>query len=128
MPMQRQTLSPEAEAFVTAKRAEHHSLAATEDQALDPKDRRDREHVVSPLCRIQRDDDIMYQGYPHRVIGPARAEGWLICLQEAPWGFMDVSLDAGNTTDREFITDRAPADPNEEPLPIFIEPEQEEEP
>lgn len=70
---------------------------------------------MSPLCRVKRDDDVEISGYPFRVIGPARAEGWLYLLQEAPWGLMDIPFDASG------ITDRAPADSEEEALPIFVE-------
>lgn len=116
--MERQQLSAEAEAFVAERRAYHHNEAESgADDQLDAKDRRNRPDVLGPSSRVKRDDDVLVGGYERvRVIGPAREESWFYALQETPWGNYDVPYDGKN------ITDRAPADPEEEPQPIFIEP------
>lgn len=114
--MDRLTLSPEALAFVSEQRAANHAAATTEDTDLDPADRRDRAEVLGAGCRVQRDDDVLYSEFPLRVIGPARGQGWFFALLEVPWGFTTTPLEG------QYITDRAPADPEDEPLPIFVEP------
>lgn len=121
--MQRQTLSAELEQWIETTRADHRGRAdAGEDNEFDPKHRRNREHVLGPLCRVKEGDDVMHNGAVIRVICPARDEAWFYGLQEAPWGPQDVPYES------KYITDRAPADPNEEPLPVFEEEDEEEEP
>jgi hypothetical protein len=114
--MQRQELDPETAAFVAERRAYHHQEAENGvDDFLDEKHRRNREHVLGPRCRVQRDDDVLCNGEVLRVIGPARDEGWFYGLQQAPWGAIDVPYSGAN------ITDRAPADTGEAALPILVE-------
>lgn len=121
--MQRQDLSPEATAFIAEKRAYHEGEANSgADDMFPEKDRRNRTDVLGPLSRLKRDDDVYISNQVVRVIGPARDERWFYALSETPWGFYDVPFDG------QHITDRAPADPNEEPMPIFVEPEEDGEP
>lgn len=121
--MDRQDLDQTALDFCTERAAFHKGEAdAGDDDYLPEKDRRNRAHVLGPNCRVQAGDDVLNNGNPVRVIGAAREEGWFLGLQQTPWGFADVPMEG------QYITDRAPADPNEEPLPIFVEPEPAEEP
>jgi hypothetical protein len=121
--MQRQTLDAEQEAIVSRQRAYHKDQADRgDDDYLPEADRRNREHVLGPNCSVKRDDDVLIGTIVYRVIGPARQEGRLYLLAEAPYGWADFDFAGAD------ITDRAPADPNEEPLPIFLEPEEEPDP
>lgn len=116
--MQRQDLDADALAFVEQQRAYHKSQADRgDDDYLDAEHRRNRAQVLGPRCRVQLDDDVLIEGKVRRVIGPARGEGSFYALvQNAEGRCIDVPFDG------QLITDRAPADPLEEPLPIFEEP------
>jgi hypothetical protein len=115
--MERQSLSTQTEAWIETQRAEQHAAAENgEDDEFDPKDRRNREHVLGPLCRVKRGDDVLHnESEIVRIVGPARGEGWFLALSETPWGNYLVPYDGS------YLTDRAPADPEEEPQPIYLE-------
>lgn len=88
------------------------------DTGTDPALRRDRAEV-SPGCRLKHGDDVMVSGMQSRVICPSEVEGW----------FYDLSIEGMifvvGQHEAQYVTDRAPADPEEEPMPIFPEPEPE---
>jgi hypothetical protein len=128
--MDRQQLDQTALDFIAERRSYHRAEADNgADDTFPEEDRRNRA-VIAPGCRVKDDDDVLYQNYPMRVIGPARGSGWFMIAMQNPWAgnWMDVPMEVGNDSDRAFVTDRAPADPNEEPLPIFLESEEEPEP
>lgn len=93
--------------------------AATEDQVLDPLDRRDREDVIAGTY-LKRDDDILLAGsIPVRIVGPGSGRLVLIAMNE-DW-FGDEAL--GFEITPGDVTDRAPVDPEETPMPIAPQPE-----
>lgn len=115
--MERQQLDQDALDFVAQKRAAHRAAAdAGEDDEFAKKDRRNREHVLGPYCRVQEDDDVLHNGQVVRVICAARDETWFYGLMVAPFGMVDAPMDG------QYITDRAPADAADAPLPIRIDP------
>ncbi|HMJ10200.1 MAG TPA: hypothetical protein VK524_02285 [Polyangiaceae bacterium] len=92
-------------------------------------DRRTREHVAyyedesgawlpSPLK--QNDDVLCDGGIPMRIIGPGRGRDWIYAW--CKWD--DVSINEAFTINLTMIVDRAPADPNETPMPLIPEPAQ----
>lgn len=116
--MDRQQLDQDLVTFCEQKAAQHKQEADDgADDYLPEKDRRNRPNVLGPLCRVKGGDDVLHNGLPVRVIGPAREEGWFYGLEVARFGPIDVPMEG------QYITDRAPADPTEEPLPVFIEDE-----
>lgn len=120
--MQRLDLDQDALDFIARQRAYHvREAEGGADDYLPEQDRRNREHVLGPLARVQRDDDVLLNGDVYRVIGPAREEGWLYVLVQSFRGLTDMPMEG------RYITDRAPADPLDEPLPIFEEPPIEDE-
>lgn len=117
--MERLELESTEEAFIVAERAANKQSAdeGTDDD-LEPKDRRNRTSgVCGPNCRIKEGDDIrMYEQVDvFRVIGAARGEEWLNVLAMTPWGNYVMPIDGRD------VEDRAPADPEEEPLPIWTD-------
>lgn len=118
--MERQALSPEIESWVADRRAYHIAAAdAGEDNGMPPKDRRNRAYVLGPKGRVQPDDDVKIGDEPIRVICAAPSEEWFYGLSQTPWGLLDVPYNGRD------INDRAPLDPLEVPLPIFIDDEPE---
>lgn len=116
--MERMQLSQEILDLVAEKRAHHRASAdAGEDDQMPEKDRRNRQHVLGPRGRVKEDDHVLIHGEPTPVICPAPSEEWFYGLMFTPWGIFDTPFNGRS------ITDRAPADPTEEPLPIFIEDE-----
>jgi hypothetical protein len=85
------------------------------DTATDPAVRIDRAEI-GPGCRIKVDDDVMVNGEIKRVVCPADYPGWFTSLA------LDQNGYVWGTDDSTQVTDRAPADPEEEALPIFVEP------
>lgn len=115
-------------------RAEMVTASPAEDGDLDPLDRRMRadvclyEHVEGEYdpgagegtlkvtwlpTALKRDDDlILFDVCPVRVIGPARGRTEFMAYCPAWFGDQPVPFQLA------YITDRAPADPNETPMPI----------
>jgi hypothetical protein len=98
-------------AAVAARRAQ----LIADDTNTDPAIRIDRAEI-GPGCRIKVDDDVLVNGEIKRVVAPADYPGWFTSLTLDQNGFV------WGTDDSTQVTDRAPADPNEEALPIFAEP------
>lgn len=99
-------------------RAWNHDQAAVEgvDADLPPEERRDREEVIAGSF-LKRDDDITIQGsIIVRVVGPARGATCVLTYYPPWFGDDAMAIDIPNKTD---ITDRAPFDPEEEPMPVF---------
>lgn len=89
------------------------------DDDLPPEDRPNRVDR-SDLGALKDDDDVEVSSGTHvRVVCPGRGRGWFYCWwYEAMFRtWMVGQMEAVN------VTDRAPADPDEEPMPIFPEPE-----
>lgn len=82
------------------------------DTNTDPTIRIDRAEI-GPGCRIKVDDDVLVNGEIKRVVAPADYPGWFTSLSLDQNGFV------WGTDDSAQVTDRAPADPEEEPLPIY---------
>jgi hypothetical protein len=102
-------------------RAYHHDNSAAEDTELDPLDRRDRADVIVPSY-LKRDDDIeigVIGGVKTRIVGPG--PGRYMALIYYPEWFGDeaipLQLNPGD------VTDRAPANTEEDPMPCWPEPE-----
>lgn len=101
-------------------RAYHEAAAPTEDTELEPLDRRDREEVIVGSL-LKRNDDI--------EIGPLNIKVRIICpaggRQVAylwfPEWFGEEPFQL--TLIEQDITDRAPADPEEDPMPCWPEAE-----
>lgn len=99
--------------IATAKRAE---LIAMQGPETDPSIRYDRAEI-SPGCRIKPLDDVLLWGdVVARVICPADSPGWFYGLT------IDGLTIVTSTFEATTVEDRAPVDPNEEPMPIFPEP------
>lgn len=86
------------------------------DNDLAPEDRPDRADR-SDLGALKDGDDVIASGTPVRVICPGRGRGWFYSMIIEEQGFTIGQHEA------QYVTDRAPADPNETPMPIFPEPE-----
>lgn len=82
---------------------------------LPPEDRPDRA-LVAPGCRLKHNDHVVVNGQCVRVIRPGRLSGWFYAAI-----LMDGAFAYGQW-EAQYVTDRAPADPEEDPLPIFEEP------
>lgn len=98
-------------AIASAKRTE----LITADTETDPTLRRDRAEI-SPGCRIKPGDDVQVSGIVGRVVCAAHTEGWFYDI------YIDEMLITLGQHEAVQVEDRAPADPEEEPLPIFEEP------
>jgi hypothetical protein len=95
--------------------------SATEDAEKEPLDRRDREHVAyyqDPSTSewlptaLKRDDDVIWAGViPSRVVGPAEGREWLQ-VYHPDLGDMVYPIHWS------YVSDRAPLDTQEAPLPI----------
>lgn len=94
-------------------------------------DRKDREHVAyyqkpdgswHPTL-LKENDDVMIGGaFPVRVIGAARNRSFFAAHYPPFFGNDVVPINV------EGVTDRAPADPNEPPMPVIPAPPEEEPP
>lgn len=88
----------------------------------DARDRGDREAVAyyesgtdwTPSV-LKRDDDVMVQGEARRVVGPAIGRQYFLA-----WNTGESGLGVYPLVD---VTDRAPLDPEEEPMPVVPPPE-----
>ncbi len=82
-----------------------------QDDDLDPEHRRNRTEV-SPGCPLKTNDHLeLYSGAVKVVcVGPGRGEGWFTA-----WWFDDTTGATIGTMDIQYISDRAPADPEEAP-------------
>lgn len=86
-----------------------------DDTETDPDKRRDRAEA-SPGCRLKFDDDCLINGSIVKYICPSNDPGWFYALG------IDETIIAVGTYEAQYVTDRAPSDEEEEPLPIFLEP------
>ena len=85
------------------------------DNDLPPEERRNRTEVIAG-SHLKRGDDItLVEAVPLRVIGPGRGAS-VILAYYPPW-FGD-SVQQFEIAPAE-LTDRAPLDPNEPPMPVF---------
>lgn len=94
--------------------AYHRDQLIASDTETDPALRHDRAEI-SPGCRVKHGDDVLVSGTVARVVCPAHTDGWFYCI------YIDGMLITLGQFEALQITDRAPADPEEEPLPIFAE-------
>jgi hypothetical protein len=112
------------------RQVEHEQASAPtneDDDLADPRDRRNREHVAYyedassgewlPMA-LKRDDDVVCNGLPMRVVGPARDRSYFNGYYNEWFGDMLFPIAA------QYIEERAPADPNETPMPLFPQPPQ----
>lgn len=85
------------------------------DDDLAPEERRNRADVITGTHLKRGDDITLVEAIPLRVIGPGR--GWNVILAYYPAWFGDqvqqFEIAPGD------LTDRAPLDPNETPMPVF---------
>lgn len=89
-----------------------------EDDDLPPEERRDRADVL-PGSVLKRDDDVIIaEVIPMRVIGPARGGNVIFGYYPDWFGDDAIGFEITPTT---IITDRAPFDTEEDPMPIFPE-------
>lgn len=92
--------------------------AQTQDNDLPPEDRRTRADVYVGTV-LKRDDDIMISDViPSRIIGPARGRTSVICYYPEWFGDQPQAFDIETAT---WITDRAPFDAQETPMPVIVE-------
>jgi hypothetical protein len=94
-----------------------------DDDLPDPLDRRNREHVAMykdpqsgewlPTL-LKRDDDVMAGGVPLRVVGPGRDRRQFLGFYNE-WFGPDFLF----PIDASAVTERAPADPSEQDMPII---------
>jgi hypothetical protein len=114
--MQRQELPQDAITFVAQQREYHRREADVgADDYLPEGDRRNRPDVLGPYSRVREDDDVLIAGEVRRVVCAARGAGnFYALLPRAGGGWVDTLVSGAD------ITDRAPADPNDQPLPVFL--------
>lgn len=74
---------------------------------------------TSAATLLKRDDDVVLCGIPWRVVGPARDRRFVTLYNQQMCGDMAMTFDVTG------VTDRAPLDPEEPPMPIIPEPEPE---
>ena len=84
------------------------------DDDLPLEDRPNRAEVA-PGCLLKFGDDVSAYGQTYRYLCPGRGIGWAYGLTLEVSGFTLGSFEA------TAVEDRAPADPNETPMPIFQE-------
>ena len=95
------------------------TAAETEDTDLPLQDRRNRNDVLAG-SNLKRDDDVLIlDQIPLRVVGPGRGRKVIIGYYPPLFGdeAQSFEIEPGD------LTDRAPADPLEPPLPIWPEEE-----
>lgn len=87
------------------------------DDDLDPSERPDRtgRDGADDLGALKDFDDVTIGGQEMRVICPGRGKGWFYCLTIESQGFTIGQYQA------QFVSERAPFDPEETPMPIFPE-------
>jgi hypothetical protein len=88
------------------------NCAAGGDDDLPPEDRPDRAEVA-PGCLLKTYDDITADGIPCRYILPGRGIGWAYVV------WLDQGRSNLGQIEAVNVTDRAPLDPLETPMPIF---------
>jgi len=66
---------------------------------------------------LKRDDDVIMCGIPFRVVGPSADRKFVTVYNQQMVGDMCLYFDAAS------VTDRAPFDPEETPMPVIPEPE-----
>jgi len=107
--------------WVASKRTEILTNCANgADNDLAAEDRPDRE-LIAPRCRLKSNDHVLCNYELLRVVCPGRGVGWFYALR------IDAGMFELGQHEAQYVEDRAPADPQEEPLPIF-EPDPNEEP
>ncbi len=97
----------------------HHNASPSEDTELDPLDRRDRADVIVPSF-LKRSDDVEIGplGNIHcRIVGPG--SGRTMAKLYFPEWFGDEPFDLQLLP--QDVTDRAPADDEEDPMPCWPE-------
>lgn len=109
------------EVRIAEHQQEQHDAAALhhEDDDLQPHERRDREPVIEGTALKRGDDILIYDSIFLRVVGPGR--GWNVLIGYYPDWFGDNALQFEISPD--YITDRAPLDPDEPPMPVWPPPE-----
>jgi hypothetical protein len=117
-----QTIRDQLLSYATAKRDEIVTNANNgADDDLPEAERPNRTEVV-PGCILKFSDELDIYGQTVLYLCPGRGLGWLYALTvdgaTIPLGSYDVTS----------VTDRLPADPEEEPMPIIIAPEPEQQP
>lgn len=101
-------------------------LAGSDQDAENPPEgRRDREEIYAGSA-LKRGDDVQVYGVPEfifRVVCAGNSESCLI-IYYPPWfGDMLIPLEIGDAdAASEAVTDRAPLDSNETPMPVFPPP------
>lgn len=85
-----------------------------------PPEERPTRAEIAPGCRLKEGDDVFCNGQVYRVVCPARGIGWF-----TGWSLDPVTGSVIGPIDAYQVTDRAPADPAEPPLPIFDPPTEE---
>lgn len=110
-----QSIRDQLLSYATTKRDELVDFADTTDADLPPEDRPNRSEV-STGCLLKFGDEVEIYGVTILYLCPGRGYGWIygISIDGAT-----VPLGCYPATD---ITDRIPADPNETPMPIFVDP------
>jgi hypothetical protein len=84
------------------------------DTEPDPALRCDRE-LVAPYCRLRRDDSVRVNESTVIVVCPAGALGWFHTLELSDDGAQLVF----GQREAQYVTDRAPIDLEDPPLPIW---------
>lgn len=102
------------DAYTTAKRAE--VFAEADPNNTSGPLRSDR----SDLGALKDSDDVTVGGIQARVICPGEALGWFYAWT---WDLFDPNKIVLGQYEAQYVTDRAPVDPEETPMPIFPEPE-----
>lgn len=82
------------------------------DTNTDPTLRYDRAEVT-PGCLLKPGDDVEVSQVVARVVCPADTDGWFYAYT------IDGTLFVLTQFEAQYVTDRAPADPEETPMPIF---------
>lgn len=103
------------ESIMSAAVAQRRADLIAADTSTDPATQIARAEVA-PGCRLKPDDDVLVNGEIKRVVCPADYPGWFTSLT------LDQNGYVWGTDDSTQVTDRAPADPEEDPLPIYEPP------
>ncbi len=113
------------QAFIESLAQQEFDAAAEQDQDLMPEERRDRIALddttssVIPPNNLRRYDDIrMWDWIDGRVIGPGRGIGEVLVHSPSPGHGMGDIIRCG----ADAITDRAPLNPEETPMPVIPPP------
>lgn len=101
---------------VQAMRAAVVSIYASIPGTWEPEDDPNRTGDVCPGSVLKVDDDVLARdGNAYRVLSPAPGRDRFTAWGMTDWGMTTTSLALSD------VTDRAPADPNEIPMPILAE-------